>query len=320
MIEFRSFRNDDVPHIVQIWRSEPESWGVYRSVSPMLLEQYVFSRLYFDPASFLVAVDAQGQRLGFAHVTFCPGECAFTWDFSTAVISMVMVRPGADEDTLALQLIREAIAYGKRRGARRVWAGSRWSWGDFYRGLYASTNAVGILQSDTRRSRWFEASGFVATDRCCIYQVRTGALRPVVTRQHVMYRRHFRLQTLLDPMPRSWWEAHLVANQDTSLFRLVPVDHGPPVAEILYCDMEPLATQWGVHAAEVEHARTLVEPAEPHWTRYLLAESIKQWSQSGTHVVQATVDFQDQAEREFLEQIGFQLIDIGVYRKLELEP
>jgi hypothetical protein len=32
------------------------------------------------------------------------------------------------------------------------------------------------------------------------------------------------------------------------------------------------------------------------------------------------VDFQDQAEREFLEQIGFQLIDIGVYRKLELEP
>ena len=111
-----------------------------------------------------------------------------------------------------------------------------------------------------------------------------------------------------------------MANQDTSLFRLVPVDHGPPVAEILYCDMEPLATQWGVHAAEVEHAHTLVEPAEPHWTRYLLAESIKQWSQSGTHVVQATVDFQDQAEREFLEQIGFQLIDIGVYRKLELEP
>jgi hypothetical protein len=48
MLTYRTFRNSDPPALAALWRSRAGQPGLVQPVSPDLLEQLVFSRLYFD--------------------------------------------------------------------------------------------------------------------------------------------------------------------------------------------------------------------------------------------------------------------------------
>lgn len=314
MITFRPFLNNDIPQIVSLWRSQPPFRGLFHDVGAMLLEQHVFGKLYFDPQGLILAFDEQGLCLGFVHAAFGADVTQGRLDFQTGVISLVMARSGGNEELVAGELIGRGVQYVRHRGARTVWAGSVPPFAPFYEGLYGGCTPVGILQSDARRLGWFQAAGFRPAGSCSIYQLRSGGLRPVVTREQLLCRRQYRVETLLDPAPRNWWEANRAARHDMWLFRLLPLNGGAPVAEILYGDVEPLAMQWGMHAAEVISLKVLVEPANPELSLSLLVESIKQLMQTGTQLIQFAVETGSLLSTR-LDQLGFQLIDQGVFLK-----
>ena len=54
---YRTFRNTDPPGLAEIWRSRSGQPGLVSSVSPELLEQFVFAKLYFDFKGLIVACD-----------------------------------------------------------------------------------------------------------------------------------------------------------------------------------------------------------------------------------------------------------------------
>ncbi len=313
MINVRSFANRDIPQIVNLWRSEPSHRALLSAVSATLLEECVFAKLYFDPNGLLLA-EQDGVCQGFVHAAFGPDANRRWIDASTGMIAMLMVRPGADEDQIAQVLIRAALEYLERAGVRRIFAGAVAPYDPFYAGLYAGMLPVGILQTDQRRSRWFEAAGFAHNGEVLICQLNAEQLRLVVTRDLLLLRRQCRLETLLDPTPLDWWEANLAAGHDFWMFRALAVASSTPLGEARFCDLEPLGIQWRVAAVELLRLCPTTDPPTPGWNLYLLIEAIKQLHQSGIRLVQWTIPIEDVATRQLAESIGFQVVDQGVYR------
>jgi hypothetical protein len=48
LIRYRPFQNWDPPALAEIWRSQPPIRGRIQTVTPPLLEKYVFAKPWFD--------------------------------------------------------------------------------------------------------------------------------------------------------------------------------------------------------------------------------------------------------------------------------
>ncbi|GIW96012.1 MAG: hypothetical protein KatS3mg110_4053 [Pirellulaceae bacterium] len=315
MIAIRPFQNRDIPEIISIWRSEPAHRALFSAVTPMLLEEFVFGRLYFDPEGFLLA-DQDGECCGFVHAAFMPDRDLRWVDRSRGMVDMLMVRPGPDEDRVAAELIQAGIAYLRRCGAVDIYGGAIPPYDPFYAGLYGGMVPAGTLQSDLRRTRWLATAGFVETGAVSVYQLHTQDQRPLVTRDLLLLRRQCRLETLLDPDPQDWWEANAAAHHDLWLFRALATSHATAIGRVRYSDIEPLACQWQVAAVELLSMQADGNPPTAGWDVYLLSESIKQLNQSGIRLVQWVIREGDEQAQRLAEPMGFKLVDRGVFRCL----
>ena len=66
MLTYRTFRNFDPPVLAALWRSRAGQPGLLQPVSPDVLEQLVFAKIYFDYSGLVVAWN-DDQPVGFAH-------------------------------------------------------------------------------------------------------------------------------------------------------------------------------------------------------------------------------------------------------------
>ena len=100
MLTFRPFRNVDPPVLAALWRSRAGQPGLLQPVSPDLLEQLVFAKLYFDYDGLILAHD-DGRPVGFAHAGFGPNETRSWISTETGVTCLILTRPDCDEDDRA---------------------------------------------------------------------------------------------------------------------------------------------------------------------------------------------------------------------------
>src|SRR5262245_5467122 len=105
MIRFRTFDNSDSRLVSNVWNSQPPLRGRLVNMTPNVLEQYVFSKPYFDPNGFIIAEDDQ-QVLGFIHVGFAPGDRSGQLERSAGFVCMLMVRPEFSGQDIDAELIR----------------------------------------------------------------------------------------------------------------------------------------------------------------------------------------------------------------------
>jgi hypothetical protein len=142
MIQFRPFRNDDTPALVELWQGQPAMRGMVQPVNASILERYVFSKLYFDRHGLIVA-HSDDRMLGVAHAGFGPND-ELTWiGRENGVISLILVTTEFPErEALARQLIERAETYLQSHGARRVYGGEYYPHSPFYFGLYGGSNAA----------------------------------------------------------------------------------------------------------------------------------------------------------------------------------
>ena len=142
-----TFRNSDPPRLAEIWRDQPPQRGLIQPVSPALLEQFVFSKPYFDPAGLILATDGE-QAVGFVHAGFGPNETQTEIDTEIGTTYQLMLRSGARHDALADELLSRAEAYLRDRGAKVIYAGGIRPLNGFYLGLYGGSELPGVLASD----------------------------------------------------------------------------------------------------------------------------------------------------------------------------
>ncbi len=298
MLTFRTFRNFDPPTIAALWRGRAGLPGLVQPVSPDLLEQLVFAKLYFDPLE-------DGRAVGFAHAGFGPNaeETGIATDVGAICAVVVDAAGGAEA---AVGLIERCEAYLRGRGAKVVLGGGRRPVCPFYVGLYGGVELPGVLDSDATARAAFAARGYWEAERIVLLRRDLDGFEAQVDRFQMQIRRQMLVEVAFDMPTRTWWEACTWGEFELTRFDLAPREGGPPVASALFRSMEPAGTTGVGRAAGL--LELAVDPA--HRRRglalFLLNEAFRQFIRQGIMHVETQAAETNAAA-------------LGLFRKLSLQ-
>ena len=144
-------------------------------VSPDLLEQLIFAKLYFDYAGLILAFQ-DDLPVGFAHAAFGPNEQQNAISFDLGVTSIVVVRPDCAEAEVAAGLLEQCEQYLRGRGAKVLYGGGIQPLNPFYLGLYGGSELPGVLDSDLVARHLFQSHGYQEIERTKIASNRSKQL------------------------------------------------------------------------------------------------------------------------------------------------
>lgn len=311
MTKFRHFQNTDPPGLARVWNAQPPQRGLMSRISESLLDQYVLSKLFFDPRGLIVAEDEETIR-GFVHVGFGPSDDGRQPDRREGAIALVLVDKPDSESTLGDDLRESAEEYLRKEGAVHCLGGARDDVAPFYRGLYGGSGLPGVLESDTFQTRLFQKAGYVPSERSLIWQRTLADFRPPMNRELLQVRRQFRLDSVPTRPPVQWWEACCSAHHEEIEFRLADMSGSRELARMMAWDLEPLSSSWGAVSAGLRKWQLLDPQASAAHEQFLLVESLKQLQTQGISLVEMQTAEQDTSARTLLEELGFHQVDSGI--------
>ncbi|TWT98022.1 putative acetyltransferase [Botrimarina colliarenosi] len=311
MFEIRPFRNSDPPALAEIWQSQPPQRGLAQPVNSAVLELCVYSKQMFDPSGLLVAT-RDGRPIGFVHAGFGPDDRGEGPDTMLGTTHLLMLQKGEEDDALADELIVRSEEYQRSRGATVHYAGGIRPLDAFYLGLYGGSELPGVLESDQRQLTHFLRNHYRETSRVVVLQrdlVRFRFGGPRETRQ---IKRDTSVEQTFMPPPRHWWEACVTCGQDRMRFALRDRSTGAEIAHVVFWDIEPLATSWGIPT--VGMTDLWVDPS--HRRRkaatHLLNEALRIVQRRGAAMVEAQTMAENAAGLALYQSIGFTAIDNGL--------
>jgi GNAT superfamily N-acetyltransferase len=312
VIRVRPFLNTDPPRLAEIWASQPRQRGLVQPMSVRILEEHVFSKPYFDRFSLNVAIGEAGRVLGFAHAAFGASDDLATLSTEMGAVGMLLAAPSEPFESIAEPLLEASEAYLRSRGAKLLYAGGVFPLNAFYLGLYGGSELPGVLESDARLLEFYRTHGYAEIDRVAVLQRELPGFRPLVDRAQMQIRRGYRIEAVLDPPARSWWEACTLGHADRTRFHLYPRGSEEPAASVAYWHIEPLASSWGVHAVGVLDLETSPGARRQGLATFLLGESLRQLQSHGVTLVEAQTMASNEAALAMYRKLGFQCVDQGV--------
>lgn len=315
MYHFRPFRNSDPPRLAEIWRSQPPQRGMLQPVSAGLLEQFVFSRPYFDREGLIVAVH-DGVPVGFAHAGFGPDEQQSAVSTDDGTTYMLLLRSDHRDPALADELLARSEGYLRDRGAKVMYAGGIYPLNGFYLGLYGGSELPGVLSTDVMLPEACHRNGYREVDQVVVLRRDLGRFRLPVSREQRRLRREVMCIEHYSPAAASWWDACTVAAFERLHFGLRRYDSDEVVANVWFWDIEPLSSCWGIPAAGMFDLHVA-----PNWRRhgyatYLLSEAFYRIRARGVMLIEAQTMRSNTPAIAMYEKIGFTEVDYGtVFRK-----
>ena len=312
MIEYRAFRNSDTPHVARVWNAQPQRRGLAQPVSPRLLEELVYSKLYFDRAGLQLAW-ADGRVVGFAHAGFGPNEGEDDICTEMGAICLLLVEPREDATKVARGLIRASEEYLQGQGAKLLYAGAVKPLNSFYLGLYGGSELPGVLASDEDLLGYYLQNGYQEIDRCVIFQRDLNErMKPQFDRRLTMLRRRYTVGFNRTFTERTWWSACTAPLTDTVRLELLPRKGGPPCGGLTIWNVEPLGRSWGVATAGLHDLQVPPDLQRGGLATYLNIEAIKYLQSSRMGLVEAQTMRQNTAAIGLYQKLGFQEVDQGV--------
>jgi GNAT superfamily N-acetyltransferase len=317
MLTYRTFRNSDPPAMTALWRSRAGQPGLLQPVSPDLLEQSVFAKLYFDYSGLVLAWD-DGQPVGFAHAGFGPNADESRISTDAGVTCVVLVRPGCAESEVAGGLLDRCEEYLRRRGAKVLYGGGLYPLNPFYVGLYGGSELPGVLDSDAVARQTFAARGYQEIERTALWRRELSGFESLVDRQQMQVRRQMVVEVTNDAATRTWWAACTLGEFDLTRFDMVPRSGGSPIATAAFRSMEPSGqTSMGRAVGLVE-----ISVNEAYRRRglavFLLSDAFRQFFRLGITHVEAQTRQADAHAMGLFKKLGLEQVEQGgVWRKDE---
>ena len=312
MTQYRPFLNSDPPAIAEIWRSQPPTRALMQPMTAATLDEFVFSKPYFDRAGLILAIE-DGQPVGFVHAGFGPSEDRSRLDETQGVTSLLLVSPHPEEPRIASELLAASEAYLRGRGTTMFYGGGTDQLGPFYFGLYGGSGLPGVLASDELMIEVFERAGYEQLAHCEVLRLDLATFRPPIDRNLLQVRRQFQLGQADDPLPQHWWEGCAFGHRDRLRFLLTKKRGAPapPAATASFWDIEPLASSWGVHAMGLIELNMHQDPSNVAHATFFLGEILRQLASYGTTLVEIQVTSGETLLSEACRQLGFESHDQG---------
>ncbi|MGO9115549.1 MAG: GNAT family N-acetyltransferase [Thermoguttaceae bacterium] len=314
-IHFRHFRNSDPPALVDVWQSRAGQPEINPSVGIEIFEQFVLAKTYFDPEGLILACDGDSV-LGFAHASFGANDTEDDISTELGTTALLMVRPDCDEAQVAAGLIEHSEAYLRRRGAKVIYGGGIRPLNGFYLGLYGGSELPGVPESDTVAQQAFTSRGYREIDRTLLFRQNLSTFEAVMDRRQMQVRRQMVVEVVVDPPPRTWWEACTLGMLDVVRFALIPRTGGSTVATALFRRVELVPTTLQPPSVGLFEVWVEESARRRGLAIFLLSEAFRQFVREGTREVEVQAMQHNLAAQALYRKIGFQQFGQGsVFRK-----
>ncbi|MEN6405401.1 MAG: GNAT family N-acetyltransferase [Thermoguttaceae bacterium] len=315
MLTYRTFRNSDPPTLAALWRSCAGQPGLWQPISPDLLEQVVFAKLYFDyPGLWLVSDD--DQLVGFAHAGFGPNADRTGISTDAGVICVVLLKSGPTQLEAADGLLDRCEQYLRQRGAQTIQGGGVAPLNPFYTGLYGGSELPGVLDSDTTIRTALAARGYQEAERVVLLQRDLSGFEALIDRRQMQIRRQTMVEVTVDAPTQTWWDACTVGEFDLTQFDLVARTGGVPIASAMFRSMEPSGTTSAGRAVGLINITVAESYRRRGLAIFLLSEAFRQFLRLGILQVDAQLPKNDPVLPAMFHKLGFrQIQEAGVWKK-----
>lgn len=319
MISYRPYRNTDPPALTEVWNESATGRGTFPVRTPALLERWVFSKPYFDPAGLIVAEesDENGKRIiGFALAGFGPTEDQAAIDLGDGVTCAVLVRPDHRRRGVGRELVRRCEEYLTGRGADRLSFGSQWPRNPFLLGLYGGSNSPGVLESSPEAAGFLTAVGYKPAETVVVYQRRLDQPLTVADPRFAMLRKRYDVQLLKAAVVGSYWQECQWATLEPAEFRAVDKLTGLPAARAVAFELEGFSWRWGFPSAGICDVQVRPDLRKQGVAKMLVAHILRFLQDQFFGIGELQVRADDAAGVGLCKAVGFDAIDLGhVYRK-----
>lgn len=315
MYRLRPFRNEDPPHLAEIWRSQPPERGMLQPVSAPLLEHAVFSKMHFDRSGLIVATQ-DDVPIGFVHAGFGPNDQGTAIDTTFGTTHMLMLRAGHEDPKLVDELLAASEEYLRSRGATVTYVGGIKPLNSFYLGLYGGSEIPGVLQSNQLLHESCCRRGYSEAARVSILQCDLVRFRPPVSHKVRQLRRSTRVLESHDPIATNWWEACVWGSQQRDCFQLQDKTSGEVISKASFWDIQPLSACWGICTAGLFDLEVQTDWRRKGCASYILGEAFRLLRRRGVSTIEAQMMTTNEAAQDLYRKLGFVEIDHGlVFRK-----
>ncbi|MEZ6095087.1 MAG: GNAT family N-acetyltransferase [Pirellulaceae bacterium] len=309
-ITFREFLNTDPPHLAEIWRRQKRFHGLADRISHQMIGDLILAKPYFDRQSLILAFDDQ-LPVGFVLAGYCPNEDMSDWDSRCGVISQIRVVDHQDSDQIADELLRRGESFLASQGANNLFVGGRFPFAPYFQGIYGGSRVPGVLIDDAIMLGAVSRAGYRSIGDVAIFQRRLAGFRTTVDRQLMSVRRQFQISADTDPPFANWWEAITLGNATRTRFELEDRKSGTLAASVVFWDIQPLATFWGVNAMGMYDLFVAQEHRRCGLATFLVGEALRHLAKEGVGLVEAQSLMDDEAACGVFTKHGFEIVGKG---------
>lgn len=317
MIVYRPYRNPDPPALVAVWNESATARGAYPLRTAGLLERWVFSKPYFEPAALTVAEDEESRSMvGFSLAGFGPNADWSGLDRSQGVVAAVLVRPAWRRKGIGRELLRRAEDYLTRGGATTITVGSQRPNNPYLFGLYGGSNSPGILDSDADARPFLARMGYQPEGRTLIFQRRLDQPINLADPRLVMLRQRYDVQLLKAAIVGSWWQECVWSTLDPAEFRAVDKLTGLPAARATAWELEGFGWKWNYPSAGIIDVQVRPDLRRQGLAKMLLTHILRTLQDQFYGIGELLVSADDPSAVGLCKSVGFEPVDTGyAYRR-----
>jgi GNAT superfamily N-acetyltransferase len=311
VVRFRKFRNQDAPGITQVWNEALTGRGAPRLRHSSLLENYVFSKAYFDPNGLFIAQD-EGEIIGFAHAGFGPSQDASALDKCKGVISLLAVRPAYQRRGHGSELLELSEKYLKDAGATLLHAGSNWPEAPFYFGLYGGAAFSGLMRSDPSGDPFLRKHGYVPSHTKQVWQRNLTEPLVIVDGRFAALRKRCEVRIKPRSGIANWFEECMLGSIELFDFVLEERVTQKTLARISVWEMDGMGYKWQMPAIGI--VETLVEPElrKQAMGKFLLYQMLRYLQEQFFGTAEVHIDAANFSGIEMAKKFGFVQLDEAV--------
>lgn len=308
VIQYRGFRNADPPQLVEVWNACFTRRGAVHLQSPLYLEYFQFSKMYFDPEGLIVAL-SDGVIVGFVQTGFGANAGEDNVDPARGVICTLGVMPDFRRQGIGTELLRRAEAYLTQKGSKEINAGPVPGLNPFTFCLYGGSDSPGFLDTDELARPFFEKHGYTEWTSRVVYQRSLDQPPAVVDTRFPGHRNRYEI--VAAPFHTTRWREAVLGPMELQEFRLVERGTEQVHARCCLWEMEIFSSRWQEHGIGLLDFEVVPEMRRQGLARFLLCQLLRYLREQFFSLVEIQVDATNAAGVNLLRGLGFQTIDTG---------
>lgn len=311
MVEYRSFRNGDPPHLVRLWHECNLGRGAADDFTPDAFELVNFSQPYFDPHGLILA-HHEGKCIGMVHAGFGADETRSRLSQDVGIICAVMVHPNYRRQGIGRELLQRAEAYLTDRGAQQIQAGESNGRDPFYFGLYGGARPSGFLVTDNHADPFLTNTGYQPSERIGVYQRYIQQSSDPVHFKLISIRRATELSITDQPASPDWWWFARLGRVDSIRFNLCPKKGGPPISSVTVVGLDAYISKWNARCIGLVDVDVSEAEQGKGYGRALLIEVARHMRQELVAIAEIHAPETNEFATKAITGAGFERIDTGI--------